>query len=146
MLTFAGFSFEATRMVNGTKYGEAGEMLRYDLARRGKNMLQHRCHVLLAKSARMQKPFLCILGLLICVAATLSGQEQQSSGGSWTFAVSGDSRNCGDIVMPAIAQGARRDGAAFYWHLGDYRRISNIDEDYRRIHPNATIDDYFANA
>ena len=26
----------------------------------------------------------------------------ESSGRTWKFAVSGDSRNCGDIVMPAI--------------------------------------------
>jgi len=48
----------------------------------------------------------------------------------WTFAVSGDSRNCGNIVMPAIAAGARKDHAAFYWHLGDLRAIFKVDEDY----------------
>ena len=32
----------------------------------------------------------------------------------WRFAVSGDSRNCRDVVMPAIADGAVKDGAAFY--------------------------------
>jgi hypothetical protein len=47
----------------------------------------------------------------------------------WTFVVSGDSRNCGDIVMPAIAVGARKDDARFYWHLGDFRAIYNFDED-----------------
>jgi len=54
---------------------------------------------------------------------------------SWTFVVSGDSRNCGDVVMPAIAEGAMQDHAEFYWHLGDFRAIYKIDEDYRRIHP-----------
>ncbi|HTS49892.1 MAG TPA: hypothetical protein VMH05_18215 [Bryobacteraceae bacterium] len=49
--------------------------------------------------------------------------------GSFKFAVSGDSRNCGDVVMPAIASGARRDGAEFYWHLGDFRAIYMFDED-----------------
>jgi hypothetical protein len=44
--------------------------------------------------------------------------------------VSGDSRNCGNIVMPAIAAGARADHAAFYWHLGDLRAIYKMDEDY----------------
>ncbi len=43
--------------------------------------------------------------------------------------MSGDSRNCGDIVMPAIAARVRKNGAQFYWHLGDFRRISAIDED-----------------
>jgi len=48
---------------------------------------------------------------------------------SWRFVVSGDSRNCGDIVMPAIAAGAKMDGAAFYWHLGDLRAIYDFDQD-----------------
>jgi len=47
----------------------------------------------------------------------------------WKFAVSGDSRNCGDIVMPAIAAGVRVSGAEFYWHLGDFRAIYEFDED-----------------
>ncbi len=48
--------------------------------------------------------------------------------------------------MPAIAQGVHRDGASFYWHLGDYRAIYMFDEDYRHTHPDATISDYFAAA
>lgn len=76
----------------------------------------------------------------------LNAQTKDKAGGAWKFAVSGDSRNCGDIVMPAIAQKVRSDGAAFYWHLGDYRKISNFDEDYRRLHPDGSIDDYLANA
>ncbi len=47
----------------------------------------------------------------------------------WKFAVSGDSRNCGDIVMPAIASSVRGSGAEFYWHLGDFRAIYTFDED-----------------
>ena len=54
---------------------------------------------------------------------------QQSTDGTWSFAVSGDSRNCGDVVMPAIAAGVTNSGASFYWHLGDYRAIYNFDED-----------------
>ena len=50
-------------------------------------------------------------------------------GKTWHFAASGDSRNCGDVVMPAIAQGAARDQAKFYWHLGDLRAIYDFDED-----------------
>jgi len=52
---------------------------------------------------------------------------------SWNFAVSGDSRNCGDVIMPAIAQRSRRDGAQFYWHLGDLRAIYSVDEDMQKI-------------
>ncbi|HTR48696.1 MAG TPA: metallophosphoesterase [Verrucomicrobiae bacterium] len=47
----------------------------------------------------------------------------------WRFAVSGDSRNCGDVVMPAIAAAVRQSGASFYWHLGDFRKMSSADED-----------------
>lgn len=50
-------------------------------------------------------------------------------GKTWHFAVSGDSRNCGDVVMPAIARGAAHDQAQFYWHLGDLRAIYDFDED-----------------
>jgi hypothetical protein len=49
--------------------------------------------------------------------------------GSWRFIVSGDSRNCGDIVMPAIAAHSTRYAPSFYWQLGDLRAIYKIDED-----------------
>jgi hypothetical protein len=67
---------------------------------------------------------------------------QSSATTNWTFAVSGDSRNCGDVVMPAIANGVKRDHAEFYWHLGDYRAIYDFDQDYKQTHPSATIADY----
>jgi hypothetical protein len=51
------------------------------------------------------------------------------SGGTWRFIVSGDSRNCGDVVMPAIAADGARFAPSFYWHLGDLRAIYKIDED-----------------
>jgi len=54
-----------------------------------------------------------------------------SSSSPWTFAVSGDSRNCGNVVMPAIAASVKQSNAAFYWHLGDLRAIYAPDEDYR---------------
>ena len=53
----------------------------------------------------------------------------QDSAPVWKFAISGDSRNCGDLVMPAIAAGARENHAEFYWHLGDFRAIYEFDED-----------------
>lgn len=58
-------------------------------------------------------------------ATSISAADENS----WAFAVSGDSRNCGNVVMPAIAAAAERSGAAFYWHLGDFRKISGMDED-----------------
>jgi len=66
---------------------------------------------------------------LLIVAATATAQAQPS----WTFAVSGDSRNCGDVVMPAIAAGAHHHQAAFYWHLGDFRAIYDFDQDYKQL-------------
>ena len=66
--------------------------------------------------------------VLLCVTPAAVAQTQDSAA-SWKFAVSGDSRNCGDVVMPAIAAAVRQDGASFYWHLGDFRKIFGIDED-----------------
>ena len=102
-------------------------------------MLPHSHHWLSASAPRFCASLLL---LTLWVAGPLHTQEKRDPGGSWKFAVSGDSRNCGDIVMPAIAQGVRREGAQFYWHLGDYRATYVIDEDYHQIHPNATQADY----
>lgn len=49
--------------------------------------------------------------------------------GTLTFAVSGDSRNCGDVIMPAIAQKVIAGHDAFYWHLGDFRAMQGVDQD-----------------
>lgn len=67
------------------------------------------------------------------------------SGGAWSFAVSGDSRNCGDFVMPAIAAKTKADGEAFYWHLGDFRAMSDVDEDMKALLPPGqalSVDEY----
>ena len=53
-------------------------------------------------------------------------------GRTWRFAVSGDSRNCGDVVMPAIARSALAHHVDFYWHLGDFRKMTDVDEDMRQ--------------
>ncbi len=88
-----------------------------------------------------------ILVLTLTVASALQAQTQaEKTHATWTFAVSGDSRNCGDIVMPAIAAGVKRSGAEFYWHLGDYRAIYMIDEDYLAAHPKTYVLDYETNA
>lgn len=68
------------------------------------------------------------------------------AGPTWQFAVSGDSRNCGDVVMPSIAADARANQAVFYWHLGDLRAINDFDEDFRALHPKATIAEYLSTA
>ena len=53
---------------------------------------------------------------------------------SWAFAVSGDSRDCGDVVMPKITASitgiSKTTPVAFYWHLGDFRNGRQADRDY----------------
>ncbi|HEV7425733.1 MAG TPA: metallophosphoesterase [Thermoanaerobaculia bacterium] len=74
----------------------------------------------------------CALALLLFPIAALAQTTPAAAGtsdGSWHFVVGGDSRNCGDVVMPAIAQGAKNNDAKFYWHLGDWRAIYTFDED-----------------
>ena len=65
------------------------------------------------------------------LSPALSGQTNPNDN-PWRFAVSGDSRNCGDVIMPGIAASAIREQAAFYWHLGDLRAIFEVDEDMQR--------------
>src|ERR1022692_982450 len=64
----------------------------------------------------------CLLALLVF---PLLAQPPATS--AWKFAVSGDSRNCGDIVMPATASGVLASGSECYWHLGDFRPIYALD-------------------
>ena len=63
--------------------------------------------------------------------------------------MSADARNCGDVVMPAIAETARaKRSVSFYWHLGDLRRTSGVDEDIQNRRNSSasplTIDEYHA--
>src|SRR5215467_16165649 len=78
--------------------------------------------------------------LLVCALLQSAGGDAPAFGrepdrtapaspGSWKFVVGGDSRNCGDVVMPAVAAGAISSGAALYWHLGDFRALHDFDED-----------------
>jgi hypothetical protein len=67
-----------------------------------------------------------LIGAALFATRELRGQAGQAT---WSFAVSGDSRNCGDVVMPGIAAGVATAQAVFYWHLGDFRAIYNFDED-----------------
>jgi hypothetical protein len=87
------------------------------------------------------RPPLALLALALAVAPASHAQAQERSGSQpaapasnaapWYFAVSGDSRNCGDVVMPAIAAGVWKENASFYWHLGDFRAIYDFDEDMK---------------
>ncbi len=82
------------------------------------------------KGEAMRKALLMAsLPLMIAVGLGVPEPAAQHADGRFRFAVSGDSRNCGDVVMPAIAAGVRRANASFYWHLGDFRAIYTFDED-----------------
>ncbi len=78
-------------------------------------------------------------GLMLCACSALA----QAASATWKFAFSGDSRNCGDIVMPAIAAGVRASDSEFYWHMGDLRAIYTFDED---MGPQTNIAAYEARA
>lgn len=102
-----------------------------------------------------QRTLSLVLTTLLVLSISLSAQNQctppkPAAGETWHFAVSGDSRNCGDVVMPAIASGAMHDKAVFYWHLGDFRLIHDLDQDYKRLASTSgkplTKDDYEAHA
>jgi hypothetical protein len=70
-------------------------------------------------------PVTLALGLWAAASGRVPGQNANT----WRFAVSGDSRNCGDVVMPGIAAGAIAQQPSFHWHLGDFRKGSDFDED-----------------
>ena len=74
---------------------------------------------------------LIVLALCFLIPISLAAQ----SGEPWHFAVAGDSRNCGDIVMPGIAASVKENQARFYWHLGDMRWIYFMDEDMSHRNP-----------
>jgi hypothetical protein len=80
------------------------------------------------------------------IASLASAAPKTPAVAPWHFAVSGDSRNCGDVVMPSIAADVRANHAAFYWHLGDLRAIADFDEDFRAQHPRGTVAEYLAGA
>jgi Calcineurin-like phosphoesterase len=76
-------------------------------------------------------------GVAFAAAVARPADKQEKE---WRFAISGDSRNCGDVVMPAIAADVEKQNAQFYWHLGDFRAIFMVDEDMQheaqyRAHP-----------
>ena len=87
----------------------------------------------------MVKPILSLLTLLpvslLLAAPTSRSGAPENGGGTWSFAVSGDSRNCGDFVMPAIAARVKAENDAFYWHLGDFRWMSSEDQDMTAMEP-----------
>lgn len=88
---------------------------------------------------------------LLAALSVLAGPRRQNTDqGQWRFAVSGDSRDCGDVVMPAIASAVLQNHADFYWHIGDFRKIYDFDEDmshepqYRKLPMQILYYEYFA--
>jgi hypothetical protein len=77
----------------------------------------------------IRKSIFFLVGTITVLIFAASAAIAQQSSGTWRFVASGDSRNCGDVVMPGIAETARKNQAAFYWHLGDLRLTSGFDED-----------------
>ncbi len=71
-----------------------------------------------------------ILALALSTFPAARAANPKDAPQTWSFAVSGDSRNCGDVVMPAIAADALKHNVAFYWHLGDLRAIYGPDQDF----------------
>ena len=74
---------------------------------------------------------LALAALVFTMAGNVDAGASDPSlpAGSWRFIVSGDSRNCGDVVIPAIAAHSKQYHPKFYWHLGDLRAIYAMDED-----------------
>jgi hypothetical protein len=91
--------------------------------------------------------FLSCAASAILTAAQTAPPASPSASAEWTFAVSGDSRNCGDFVMPAIAARVHAEGDQFYWHLGDFRALHDADQDMSAMHGgNLSRDEYLAHA
>ncbi|HZT60575.1 MAG TPA: hypothetical protein VFA21_18365 [Pyrinomonadaceae bacterium] len=79
---------------------------------------------------------LVLLGFAFLLASASALQAAAKSGAKekvWYFAVSGDSRDCGDLIVPKIAasieQARSQTPAEFYWHLGDLRALYREDCD-----------------
>jgi hypothetical protein len=74
---------------------------------------------------------LAVATILALIASASLVRASRTTGESepWCFAVSGDSRNYGDVVMPAIAASVLSHHPRFYWHIGDFRIGYAVDED-----------------
>src|SRR5262245_13886270 len=83
----------------------------------------------------------CSSILIPLIAAAVPARAQDPApAGPWYFAFSGDSRDCGDLIMPKIARDIEDHRATtpveLYWHLGDFRRLYGPDCDIvKRTHP-----------
>lgn len=81
---------------------------------------------------------LLVAALLLVAAASFAAAGISTDAPEpWQFAVSGDSRNYGDLIMPAIAASVLAHSSKFYWHLGDFRIGYAVDEDIKNRRDNA---------
>src|SRR2546429_9528176 len=91
---------------------------------------------------KLMKLFFGVMAVLLAsIASAQTGAAEKNTSSSnnkdkkekpeWSFVVSGDSRNCGNVIMPAIAASAAKNDTAFYWHLGDLRAIYVTDQAYQ---------------
>ena len=83
---------------------------------------------------------MAVLVFLHLLAAGPARAQDPTPADTWYFAFSGDSRDCGDLIMPKIARDIESLRTAtpveFYWHLGDFRRLFGPDCDIvKRTHP-----------
>jgi hypothetical protein len=77
----------------------------------------------------LRMPRLLLVSASLVLAISPADSMGQTNHATWSFAVSGDSRNCGDFVIPAIAAKVKAENDVLYWHLGDFRWMSQPDED-----------------
>jgi len=74
-----------------------------------------------------------LLAILLVLTVAVGWSRPILADSSWYFAVSGDSRDCGDLIMPKIAQAIadnrKNAPVEFYWHLGDLRALYRRDCD-----------------
>ena len=81
---------------------------------------------------RPASPLLALLLALSSAAAAAPPSQAETKPVAWSFALSGDSRDCGDVIMPKIAAAVAAEeapGVDLFWHLGDFRRMYDIDCD-----------------
>jgi Calcineurin-like phosphoesterase len=87
---------------------------------------------------RLVRRFVAV-GATSAIAFAAVRSEAPATPTQWSFAVSGDSRNCGDFVMPAIAAKVKAERDVLYWHLGDFRWISQPDQDLIAMEHNESL-------
>ena len=83
---------------------------------------------------RISASAIALLLALLLSHVNSESATNRAPASSWFFTVSGDSRDCGDLIMPKIARyiadHPTQPAVSFYWHLGDFRALYRIDCDW----------------